>query len=316
MVKKAETYHVPVLLKESVDGLNIQSGGVYVDVTFGGGGHSSEILSRLDEQAHLYSFDQDADAEQNVMRSEVGAERRFVDDSRFTFVRSNFRYLKNWMRYYGVESIDGLLADLGVSSHHFDDESRGFSFRFDAQLDMRMNKRAGKTAADIVNDYDEEALANLFYLYGEIKQSRRLAAAVVKARSQQRIATTQNLLRILEPIFKREREKKDLAKVFQALRIEVNHEMDALKEMLKSATELLKPGGRLSVITYHSLEDRIVKNIMKTGNVEGKRIQDFYGRIETPFTLINNKVIVPSENEQQENPRSRSAKLRIAEKNE
>lgn len=316
MVKKAETYHVPVLLKESVDGLNIQSGGVYVDVTFGGGGHSSEILSRLDEQAHLYSFDQDADAEQNVMRSEVGAERRFVDDPRFTFVRSNFRYLKNWMRYYGVESINGLLADLGVSSHHFDDESRGFSFRFDAQLDMRMNKRAGKTAADIVNDYDEEALANLFYLYGEIKQSRRLAAAVVKARSQQRIATTQDLLGILEPIFKREREKKDLAKVFQALRIEVNHEMDALKEMLKSATELLKPGGRLSVITYHSLEDRIVKNIMKTGNVEGKRIQDFYGRIETPFTLINNKVIVPSENEQQENPRSRSAKLRIAEKNE
>ena len=316
MVKKAETYHVPVLLKESVDGLNIQSGGVYVDVTFGGGGHSSEILSRLDEQAHLYSFDQDADAEQNVMRSEVGAERRFVDDPRFTFVRSNFRYLKNWMRYYGVESIDGLLADLGVSSHHFDDESRGFSFRFDAQLDMRMNKRAGKTAADIVNDYDEEALANLFYLYGEIKQSRRLAAAIVKARSQQRIATTQDLLGILEPIFKREREKKDLAKVFQALRIEVNHEMDALKEMLKSATELLKPGGRLSVITYHSLEDRIVKNVMKTGNVEGKRIQDFYGRIETPFTLINNKVIVPSENEQQENPRSRSAKLRIAEKNE
>ncbi|MFC2454596.1 MAG: 16S rRNA (cytosine(1402)-N(4))-methyltransferase RsmH [Segatella salivae] len=316
MVKKAETYHVPVLLKESVDGLNIQSGGVYVDVTFGGGGHSSEILSRLDEQAHLYSFDQDADAEQNVMRSEVGAERRFVDDPRFTFVRSNFRYLKNWMRYYGVESIDGLLADLGVSSHHFDDESRGFSFRFDAQLDMRMNKRAGKTAADIVNDYDEETLANLFYLYGEIKQSRRLAAAVVKARLQQRIVTTQDLLGILEPIFKREREKKDLAKVFQALRIEVNHEMDALKEMLKSATELLKPGGRLSVITYHSLEDRIVKNIMKTGNVEGKRIQDFYGRIETPFTLINNKVIVPSENEQQENPRSRSAKLRIAEKNE
>lgn len=316
MVKKAETYHVPVLLKESVDGLNIQSGGVYVDVTFGGGGHSSEILSRLDEQAHLYSFDQDADAEQNVMRSEVGAERRFVDDPRFTFVRSNFRYLKNWMRYYGVESIDGLLADLGVSSHHFDDESRGFSFRFDAQLDMRMNKRAGKTAADIVNDYDEEVLANLFYLYGEIKQSRRLAAAIVKARSQQRIVTTQDLLGILEPIFKRKREKKDLAKVFQALRIEVNHEMDALKEMLKSATELLKPGGRLSVITYHSLEDRIVKNIMKTGNVEGKRIQDFYGRIETPFTLINNKVIVPSENEQQENPRSRSAKLRIAEKNE
>ena len=314
MVKKAETYHVPVLLKESVDGLNIQSGGVYVDVTFGGGGHSSEILSRLDEQAHLYSFDQDADAEQNVMRSEVGAERRFVDDSRFTFVRSNFRYLKNWMRYYGVESIDGLLADLGVSSHHFDDESRGFSFRFDAQLDMRMNKRAGKTAADIVNDYDEEALANLFYLYGEIKQSRRLAAAVVKARLQQHIVTTQDLLGILEPIFKREREKKDLAKVFQALRIEVNHEMDALREMLLAATDLLSPGGRLSVITYHSLEDRMVKNIMKSGNIEGKVKQDFYGKRETPFKLINNKVITASNAEQEQNPRSRSAKLRIAEK--
>ena len=314
MVKKAETYHVPVLLKESVDGLNIQSGGVYVDVTFGGGGHSSEILSRLDEQAHLYSFDQDADAEQNVMRSEVGAERRFVADPRFTFVRSNFRYLKNWMRYYGVESIDGLLADLGVSSHHFDDESRGFSFRFDAQLDMRMNKRAGKTAADIVNDYDAEALANVFYLYGELKQSRRIAAVLVKARAQQRIATTQDFLKATEPLFKREREKKDMAKLFQALRIEVNHEMDALKEMLQSATELLRSGGRLSVITYHSLEDRIVKNMMKAGNAEGKKVQDFYGRIETPFNLVNNKVIVPSADEQQENPRSRSAKLRIAEK--
>ena len=314
MVKKAETYHVPVLLKESVDGLNIQPGGVYVDVTFGGGGHSSEILSRLDEQAHLYSFDQDADAEQNVMRSEVGAERRFVDDSRFTFVRSNFRYLKNWMRYYGVESINGLLADLGVSSHHFDDESRGFSFRFDAQLDMRMNKRAGKTAADIVNDYDAEALANVFYLYGELKQSRRIAAALCTMRARKRIVTTQDFLQAVEPIFRREREKKDMAKLFQALRIEVNHEMDALKEMLQSATTLLKPGGRLSVVTYHSLEDRIVKNVMKTGNAEGKRVQDFYGRVETPFNIVNNKVIVPSEDEQRENPRSRSAKLRIAEK--
>lgn len=314
MVKTAETYHVPVLLKPSVDGLNIQSGGIYVDVTFGGGGHSREILSRLDNQAHLYSFDQDADAEQNVMHREGSAEKRFVDDARFTFVRSNFRYLKNWMRYYGVEKIDGLLADLGVSSHHFDDESRGFSFRFDAPLDMRMNKRAGLTAADVVNDYDEEALANLFYLYGELKQSRRIAAVLVKARAQQRIATTQDFLKATEPLFKREREKKDMAKLFQALRIEVNHEMDALKEMLQSATELLRSGGRLSVITYHSLEDRIVKNMMKAGNAEGKKVQDFYGRIETPFNLVNNKVIVPSADEQQENPRSRSAKLRIAEK--
>ena len=314
MVKTAETYHVPVLLKPSVDGLNIQSGGIYVDVTFGGGGHSREILSRLDNQAHLYSFDQDADAEQNVMHREGSAEKRFVDDARFTFVRSNFRYLKNWMRYYGVEKIDGLLADLGVSSHHFDDESRGFSFRFDAPLDMRMNKRAGLTAADVVNDYNEEALANLFYLYGELKQSRRIAAVLVKARAQQRIATTQDFLKATEPLFKREREKKDMAKLFQALRIEVNHEMDALKEMLQSATELLRSGGRLSVITYHSLEDRIVKNMMKAGNAEGKKMQDFYGRIETPFNLVNNKVIVPSADEQQENPRSRSAKLRIAEK--
>ena len=314
MVKTAETYHVPVLLKPSVDGLNIQSGGIYVDVTFGGGGHSREILSRLDNQAHLYSFDQDADAEQNVMHREGSTEKRFVDDTRFTFVRSNFRYLKNWMRYYGVEKIDGLLADLGVSSHHFDDESRGFSFRFDAPLDMRMNKRAGLTAADVVNDYDEEALANLFYLYGELKQSRRIAAALIKARAQQRIATTLDFLKATEPLFKREREKKDMAKLFQALRIEVNHEMDALKEMLQSATELLRSGGRLSVITYHSLEDRIVKNMMKAGNAEGKKVQDFYGRIETPFNLVNNKVIVPSADEQQENPRSRSAKLRIAEK--
>ena len=314
MVKTAETYHVPVLLKPSVDGLNIQSGGIYVDVTFGGGGHSREILSRLDNQAHLYSFDQDADAEQNVMHREGSTEKRFVDDARFTFVRSNFRYLKNWMRYYGVEKIDGLLADLGVSSHHFDDESRGFSFRFDAPLDMRMNKRAGLTAADVVNDYNEEALANLFYLYGELKQSRRIAAALIKARAQQRIATTLDFLKATEPLFKREREKKDMAKLFQALRIEVNHEMDALKEMLQSATELLRSGGRLSVITYHSLEDRIVKNMMKAGNAEGKKMQDFYGRIETPFNLVNNKVIVPSADEQQENPRSRSAKLRIAEK--
>ena len=318
MVKTAETYHVPVLLGQSVDGLNIQPGGIYIDVTFGGGGHSSEILSRLDDNAHLYSFDQDPDAEQNTMHSENAKEgsepKRFVDDSRFTFVRSNFRYLKNWMRYYGIEHIDGLLADLGVSSHHFDDETRGFSFRYDAPLDMRMNKRAGKTAADIVNNYEESALADIFYLYGELKNSRKIASTLIKARAEKPIATTQDFIKAVEPLFKREREKKDMAKLFQALRIEVNHEMDALKDMLKAATELLKPGGRLSVITYHSLEDRIVKNVMKTGNAEGKMKQDFFGKIETPFKLINNKVIIPDNDEQEKNPRSRSAKLRIAEK--
>ena len=298
-----DTYHVPVLLDESINGLNLHPDGVYIDVTFGGGGHSREILRRLPQGSRLFSFDQDADAERNI-----------VDDDRFTFVRSNFRYLKNWMRYYVIDHIDGLLADLGVSSHHFDDESRGLSFRFDAPLDMRMNKRADKTAADIVAEYDEEALADIFYLYGELKNSRRIASALVKARQQHAIATTQDFLHVVEPFFKREREKKDMARLFQALRIEVNHEMEALKEMLAAATQLLAPGGRLSVITYHSLEDRIVKNVMKTGNAEGKMIQDFYGRIETPYRLVNNKVIVPTDEEQQRNPRSRSAKLRIAEK--
>lgn len=303
MVTTAKTYHIPVLMKDSVDGLNIGSAGIYVDVTFGGGGHSREILSRLDADGHLYSFDQDADAEKNI-----------INDNRLTFVRSNFRYLKNWMRYYGVDHIDGLLADLGVSSHHFDDESRGFSFRFDAPLDMRMNKRDGTTAADVVNTYDEERLADIFYLYGELKNSRKIAAALVKARAAHKIETTQDFIGAVESLFRREREKKDMAKLFQALRIEVNNEMTALKEMLRSATELLRPGGRLSVITYHSLEDRIVKNVMKTGNPEGKMKQDFFGRIETPFTLINNKVITPDDEELANNPRSRSAKLRIAEK--
>lgn len=303
MVTTAKTYHIPVLMKDSVDGLNIGSAGIYVDVTFGGGGHSREILSRLDADGHLYSFDQDADAEKNI-----------INDNRLTFVRSNFRYLKNWMRYYGVDHIDGLLADLGVSSHHFDDESRGFSFRFDAPLDMRMNKRDGTTAADVVNTYDEERLADIFYLYGELKNSRKIAAALVKARAAHKIETTQDFIGAVESLFRREREKKDMAKLFQALRIEVNNEMTALKEMLRSATKLLRPGGRLSVITYHSLEDRIVKNVMKTGNAEGKMKQDFFGRIETPFTLINNKVITPDDEELANNPRSRSAKLRIAEK--
>lgn len=311
MVKTAETYHIPVLLNESIDGLNIQPGGIYVDVTMGGGGHSHEILKRLDANAHLYSFDQDADAEANLKQNHGDD---LLNDERFTFVRSNFRYLKNWMRYHGVEQIDGLLADLGVSSHHFDDESRGFSFRFESPLDMRMNKRSSKTAADIVNNYTEEALADIFYLYGELKNSCKIASLLVKARQEKKIETTGDFIAVVEPLFKREREKKDLAKLFQALRIEVNGEMSALKELLTSVVDILKPGGRLSVITYHSLEDRIVKNIMKAGNIEGKIEQDFFGRINTPFKLINNKVIVPTDEEQEQNPRSRSAKLRIAEK--
>lgn len=303
MVKTAETYHVPVLLQKSIDGLNIKSDGIYVDVTFGGGGHSREILSRLGKNGHLYSFDQDADAEKNI-----------IADDRFTFVRSNFRYLRNWMRYYGVEAIDGLLADLGVSSHHFDDETRGFSFRFDAPLDMRMNKRAGKTAADIVNEYDEAKLADVFFLYGELKNSRRIANAIAAYRQQKRIETTGGLMAATEKLMRTEKEKKDLARLFQALRIEVNHEMDALRDMLNSASQLLKNGGRLSVITYHSLEDRIVKNVMKAGNAEGKIEKDFFGRVSSPFRLVNNKVITPQEDELQNNPRSRSAKLRIAER--
>lgn len=303
MFTTAETYHVPVLLHESIDGLDIKPDGIYVDVTFGGGGHSKEILTRLGEEGHLYSFDQDTDAEKNI-----------IDDNRFTFVRSNFRFLRNWMRYYQIEEIDGLLADLGVSSHHFDDETRGFSFRFDAPLDMRMNKRAGKTAADILNEYDEERLADIFYLFGEMKNSRRIANAIVTCRQQQRINTTGDLITATEKLMRSEKEKKDLARLFQALRIEVNHEMDALRDMLNGASQLLKKGGRLSVITYHSLEDRIVKNIMRAGNVEGKIEQDFFGHISCPFRLINNKVITPSEQELQDNPRSRSAKLRIAEK--
>ena len=310
MIKTAETYHVPVLLNESIEGLNIHPNGIYVDVTFGGGGHSREILSRLKEGCSLYSFDQDADAELNI--SKMGLSNDQTD--RFTFVRSNFRYLKNWMRYYNIDHIDGLLADLGVSSHHFDDETRGFSFRFDAPLDMRMNKRSGRTAADILNEEDEEKLANILYLYGEIKQSRRIASAIVKARTQLEFKSTNELLAIVEPFFSHAREKKEMAKMFQALRIEVNHEMDALREMLLAATDLLSPGGRVSVITYHSLEDRMVKNIMKSGNIEGKVKQDFYGKRETPFKLINNKVITASNAEQEQNPRSRSAKLRIAEK--
>ena len=303
MTEETQTYHIPVLLKPAVDGLDIRPDGTYVDVTLGGGGHTREILSRLGPKGRLLGFDQDEDAERNI-----------PDDGRFTFVRSNFRYLHNFLRYHGVEQIDGLLADLGGSSHHFDDSERGFSFRFDGALDMRMNKRAGLTAADVVNSYDEERLADVFYLYGELKNSRRLAAALAKARQASPVTTIVGFLDIVKPLFGREREKKELARVFQALRIEVNHEMEALKEMLYAATEALRPGGRLVIITYHSLEDRMVKNLMKTGNVEGRMEKDFYGNVQTPFQAVNNKVIVPDDDEVARNPRSRSAKLRIAQK--
>ena len=292
-----------MLLAPAVDGLDIRPDGIYVDVTLGGGGHTREILRRLGPNGRLLGFDQDEDAEGNI-----------PNDPRFTFVRSNFRYLHNFLRYHGIDHIDGLLADLGVSSHHFDDSQRGFSFRFDGALDMRMNKRAGQTAADVVNTYDEERLANVFYLYGELKNSRKLAAVLAKARANAPVATIGQFLDIVKPLFGREREKKELARVFQALRIEVNHEMEALREMLQAATEALRPGGRLAVITYHSLEDRLVKNLMKTGNVEGTVVKDFYGNVQTPFRTVNNKVITPDEEEVTRNPRSRSAKLRIAEK--
>lgn len=304
MEDKETCYHVPVMLHESLEGLNIQQEGIYVDVTFGGGGHSREILNRLGSDGELYGFDQDADAEKNIL-----------GDSRFVFVRSNFRYLYNFMRYHGVEGeVDGLLADLGVSSHHFDDKDRGFSFRFEGALDMRMNTRAGMTAADIVNTYSEEQLADLFYLYGELKVARKLASLLVRSRAAKKIETIGDLLEIIKPFTGKDKEKKFLAQVFQALRIEVNDEMRALKEMLQQALQVLKPHGRLVVITYHSLEDRLVKNFLKTGNFEGKMEQDFFGNVKSPFRLINNKVMVPSDEEVERNPRSRSAKLRIAEK--
>lgn len=298
-------YHVPVLLHESLEGMDIHPDGVYVDVTFGGGGHSREILRRLGDEGRLYGFDQDADAEQNI-----------PDDERFVFVRSNFRYLYNFMRYYDeVGEVDALLADLGVSSHHFDDRERGFSFRFEGSLDMRMNTRAGQTAADVLNNYTEEQLADVFYLYGELKNARRLAVAVVAYRTGKKpILTSGDLLEIVTPFIGRDKEKKFLAQVFQALRIEVNDEMRALREMLGASLKVLRPGGRLVVITYHSLEDRLVKNFLKTGNFEGKVEQDFFGNVRSPFKLLSGKVITPSKEEIERNPRSRSAKLRIAEK--
>lgn len=297
------TYHVPVLLKESVEALNIRRDGIYVDLTFGGGGHSREILKHLGKEGKLLAFDQDADAEANI-----------PEDEKFTFVRSNFRFLRNWLRYYEIDHVDGILADLGVSSHHFDDETRGFSFRFDAPLDMRMNQAGGINAADVLNTYKEEQLCQIFRLYGELKNGRRLAAAITKARVSEHIETAGQLIETVRPVIGREREKKELAKVFQALRIEVNGEMVALQEMLKSTIDALCTGGRLVVLTYHSLEDRMVKNFMKSGNAEGAVEQDFFGNRIVPLKPVNNKVIVPDTEEQERNPRSRSAKLRIAQK--
>lgn len=302
--KTAEAYHIPVLLDASVEGMNIRPDDICVDVTFGGGGHSREILGRLGEKGHLYVFDQDEDAAENI-----------TDDRRQTFIRSNFRYLKTFLKYHGVTAVNSLLADLGVSSHHFDDGERGFSFRYEeGKLDMRMNRRSELTAAKILNEYDEGKIADILYLYGELKQSRRIAAAIVRKRQDKPFGQINDLLEILDPYTKGGKEKKILAQAFQALRIEVNKEMESLKEMLNQALEVLTQGGRISVITYHSLEDRLVKNFFKTGNFEGKVETDFYGNVNTPFRLINNKVIVPTAEEQEANPRSRSAKLRIAEK--
>ena len=298
------SYHIPALLTETINGLNIKEDGTYVDVTFGGGGHSRAILDKLGPKGRLLGMDQDLDAWGNRL-----------DDSRFTFVHSNFSFLKNFVRYYGIDGVDGLLADLGVSFHHFDASERGFSFRHDSALDMRMNTKSKLDARTVLATYSEEELASVLYLYGELKQSRRMASAIVKARQAGEISTTGQLVEIIGPYIKRSQEKKELAQVFQALRIEVNHEIDALKRLLQQSLEVLKPGGRLVVITYHSLEDRLVKNFMRSGNLEGKIEKDFYGRVSTPWKLINNKVITASDEEVERNPRSRSAKLRIAEKN-
>lgn len=300
---QSSVYHIPALLDACMAGLAVRPDGTYVDVTFGGGGHSRAILERLGDKGHLYAFDQDEDACANR-----------IEDNRFTFVRSNFRFFKNFMRYYDVDSIDGLLADLGVSFHHFDASERGFSFRFDGALDMRMNRRARTTAADVIENYTQEQLSDIFYLYGELRSARKIAGAVVSARRIQKIDTTTRLVEVVSPYIDKRQEKKELAQLFQALRIEVNQEMEALRRMLLSACELVRPGGRIAILTYHSLEDRLVKNFFKTGNFEGRAEKDFFGRIESPLRPVNNKVIVPDDDEVIRNPRARSAKLRIAEK--
>jgi 16S rRNA (cytosine1402-N4)-methyltransferase len=306
-MKNPDCYHIPVMLDECLNGLNIKPDGIYLDLTYGGGGHSKEIVKRLSSKGHLYGFDQDMDAMAGAMT-----------DERFTFVRSNFRFIKNWMQYYGIEHVDGILADLGVSSHHLDEGSRGFSFRYDAPLDMRMNQKGKLSAKEIINNYSEEQLAYILYLYGELKQSRRIASAIIKARSKNEIQTTGQLAEVVSPLLGYDREKKDLARVFQALRIEVNGEMKVLKQMLDNATDILAPGGRLVIMTYHSLEDRIVKNHIKGTDKKDKNHTDahamIFGQTKTALKPINKNVITASAEELARNPRSRSAKLRIAEK--
>ncbi|MBR4963167.1 MAG: 16S rRNA (cytosine(1402)-N(4))-methyltransferase RsmH [Muribaculaceae bacterium] len=296
-------YHIPALLEECLEGLNISPNGTYVDVTFGGGGHSRGIIENLGEEGRLFSFDQDSDAEKNI-----------IDDKRFTFVKSNFRFLKNFMQYHNVDEVDGIIADLGVSFHHFDEADRGFSFRFDGKLDMRMNRRGGKSASEIINRYPEDKIADILYYYGEMRNARRIASAIVKRRENKSIETTSDFLSVIKDLVNPKQEKKELAQIFQALRIEVNDEMASLKTMLMQSAKILKPGGRMVVLTYHSLEDRIVKDFFKFGNFEGKAEKDFFGRVIAPLKQVNNKVIIPSEEEIERNPRSRSAKLRIAEK--
>lgn len=297
-------YHIPALLNQTIEGLDIRPDGHYVDVTFGGGGHSKAIFEHLGKQGRLYGFDQDIDAEQNS-----------IADKRFTFIHSNFRYIKNFMTLYDeIGKIDGIVADLGVSFHHFDSKERGFSFRFDGDLDMRMNQSARLTAAEIVNTYTEERLAEIFYLYGELNKARQIARKIATVRRSCEITRIEQLNDIVTPFCGKDKEKKDLARVFQALRIETNDELGALRKMLTSTLDILKQGGRIAVLTYHSLEDRIVKNFLRSGNFEGKAEKDFYGNLLSPFEIINNKVITADANEVEANPRARSAKLRIAAK--
>lgn len=299
-----EVYHIPALLPQTLDALAVRPDGIYVDATFGGGGHSRAILERLGPEGHLYSFDQDEEAVERAMT-----------DPRFTIIHSNFRFLTNFMRFYGVEAVDGILADLGVSFHHFDDASRGFSFRWTGPLDMRMNRRASRTAATLIAEATEEQLATVLKVYGEMKNGRRIAAAIVKARDEKPVDTVEQLLEIVRPFVSPKAEKKELAMIFQALRIEVNGELDVLRSFLSQSAAILAPQGRLAVITYHSLEDRLVKNFMRAGNFSGEPEKDFFGRTSSPLRLLNSKPIVPGEEEILANPRSRSAKLRVAEKN-
>lgn len=300
---ESEVYHIPALLQESISGLEIKPDGIYVDVTFGGGGHSRAILEHLGVKGHLYGFDRDMDAYANA-----------PDDPRFTFVHSDFRFITNFMQYYGVEQVDGIIADLGVSFHHFDDPERGFSFRADAPLDMRMNRSGGMTAADILATYSKEELEQIFHKYTDLKRINWIVANIVKARDEEPILTTGRLVEVVKRHISPKSEKKDLAQVFQALRIEVNDEMQSLRCLLEQAVRVLRTGGKLAVITYHSIEDRMVKNIIKSGNVNGEIIQDIFGRFDTPWKAINRSPIVPTAAEIEANPRSRSAKLRVAEK--